>query len=815
MSGKKRSRSPGKPNDKSGGSTKAKPAAVPTGRGSRRPITIGVAVTGIIAAVALGAWLFTRTPNASRSAASITLPPSVDTTTPHGPARSEFVGAERCASCHATQYAAWRGSTHGKAGGTPGTVQVIAPFNGAPIRFRDAEVVPTAGREYTFTVRQTGRPDRVFTVDGVVGGGHMVGGGTQAFVSRFPDGTWRLLPFDWSRQTATWFCNTASRADKGWVPITRDLALADCGDWPPQRILGDEPRFANCQGCHASQLDVRFDSAAKRWDTKLASLAINCESCHGPAKRHVDLMTAEARAGPAAQRMASSRSASDIGLVSLATLDKDQSLGVCFQCHALKSQLATQYLPGAPLTTIYALRLAQLGDAALLPDGRTRTFAYQEGHLSSACYLKGGMTCTSCHDPHSQGYRDAFGAPLVGRFDDRQCTSCHASKAANPTLHTRHAASSEGSRCTSCHMPYQQELEIGTAVRYARSDHTISIPRPAFDSSQGLTSACKACHTDRAVASLEQQVKAWYGTLAPHDPAVAGVASAATAKSRLDAARLLLDTDSHHTSAVFAGLSRFVEQWLSPDMPDLEPDITSRLRALAGREDPDIRATALAALHFARNQDSATRASLAKALESLGPADAPVRARWSSVLGFLGDNLMTRGEAAAAAATYRKALEITPRAPRILLSAGVAQARAGDIAGAVASYQRSLALDSRQPLVLVNLGIALESSGDAAGAEQAYRRAMAIDPNEPLAYFNLGNVFLKRGDVAAAIPMYERATSLNPSLSAGYLYLADAYDRTGATRRALDAVQRAIEFDPNNANARRAEAKLKEVLGVR
>jgi tetratricopeptide (TPR) repeat protein len=552
---------------------------------------------------------------------------------------------------------------------------------------------------------------------------------------------------------------------------------------------------------------------AKKWSTNVASLAINCESCHGPAKRHVDLMTAAARGGSEQTRPAS-KNADDIGLRSLATLTKDQSLGVCFQCHALKSQLVKHYQPGAALTTYYALRLTQLGDAALLPDGRTRTFAYQEGHLSSACYVKGGMTCTSCHDPHSQGYRDTFGTPLAGRFDDRQCTSCHASKAASPTQHTKHPAASEGSRCTSCHMPYLQEQEIGHAIRYARSDHTISIPRPAFDSSQGLTSACKGCHADRSVATLDAQVRTWYGALAPHDSAVAGLARASEASGREAAARLLLVGDSRHTSAVLAGLARFVETQLGPDMPSLESTVSSQLRKLAGHADPDVRATALAGLHFARGNDPATRRFLRAALDSLGPSeDAAIRGRWALVLGFLADSLASHGDPAAAVATYRKAIEISPRDPTLHLHLGLAQSQAGQSADAIASYQRSLALDAQQPLALVNFGIALESSGDAAGAEQAYRRAAAVDPNEPLAYFNLGNLYLKRRDVAEAIPQYERATSLNPSLSSGYFYLADAYARTGALQRALDAVRRGLEFDPQNANGRLAEEKLKEALG--
>ena len=801
-----------------GKSRKAEPRAEAKPRLPWNPLTIGVAVVAAIVALVAVTRLVRRPPNvATTGGAQIELPPPVDSTTlPPAPIASDFAGSDRCASCHEAQYAAWRGSTHGTAGGVPGSVKVIAPFNGTPIRFRDAVVIPSAGRGYTFTVRQQGRPERRFTVDGVIGGGHMVGGGTQAFLSRFPDGTWRMLPFDWSRQTATWFCNTESRLSKGWVPITSELRLADCGDWPPQRILGDEPRFSNCQGCHGSQIDIRLDTVAKKWNTDIASLAINCESCHGPAKRHVELMTDAARGGKAQQGASASPNAVDIGLRSLATLSKDQSLDVCFQCHALKSQLAKHYRPGAPLTTYYALRLAQLGDAALLPDGRTRTFAYQEGHLSSACYVKGGMTCTSCHDPHSQGYRDVFGTPLASRFDDRQCTSCHASKAANPTLHTKHVAASEGSRCTSCHMPYQQEQEIGHAIRYARSDHTISIPRPAFDSSQGLTGACKGCHADRAVATLDAQVRTWYGTLAPHDPAVGGLTRAAEATSREAAARLLLVADSRHTSALLAGLARFVETQLTPDMAALEQDVVSRLRALGGHPDTDVRATALAALHFARGNDPATRRFLAATLVSLGRAsDAAVRGRWALVLGFLADSLLSHGDPEAAVATYRKAIEITPRDPRLYLHLGLAQARAGQTADAIASYQRSLSLDTQQSLVLVNLGIVLEASGDATGAEQAYRRAIAVDPNEPLAYFNLGNVYLKRGDARGAIPQYERATSLDASLSTGHFYLAEAYARTGALQRALDAVRRGLEFDPQNANGRLAEEKLKQVLGAR
>ena len=144
---------------------------------------------------------------------------------------------------------------------------------------RTARVTPRRrGTAYEFVVSRDGEADEVLRVDGVVGGGHMEGGGTHGFVTRRDDGTVRFLSFDWSRHDRRWFCNTNSRAQRGWVSITPELRLADCGDWPPVRVLGDLERYANCQGCHASQLSVALDTTSHRYETKFTSLAINCES---------------------------------------------------------------------------------------------------------------------------------------------------------------------------------------------------------------------------------------------------------------------------------------------------------------------------------------------------------------------------------------------------------------------------------------------------------------------------------------------------------------------------------------------------------
>src|SRR5205085_8570006 len=47
---------------------------------------------------------------------------------------ADFVGADRCASCHVAEYAGWKGSTHGRAGGVPAPDLVLASFTGKEIR---------------------------------------------------------------------------------------------------------------------------------------------------------------------------------------------------------------------------------------------------------------------------------------------------------------------------------------------------------------------------------------------------------------------------------------------------------------------------------------------------------------------------------------------------------------------------------------------------------------------------------------------------------------------------------------------------------
>jgi tetratricopeptide (TPR) repeat protein len=713
---------------------------------------------------------------------------------------ADFVGSEACAPCHTDEYRAWAGSTHGQAGGPPGPGVVIAPFNGVPIRFADALVTPRVrGDAYEFGVRQDGFPEDVYRVVGVIGRGHMLGGGTQGFLTAMPDGTERFLAWDWSRAESAWFCNTGSRLDGGWLPITPELRLADCGDWPPVRPIGTVDRFSNCQECHGSQIVTRLDPEAKAYRTRYTTLQVNCESCHGPARAHVEW----AEKGGLGE---------DMALRSLAWLDKDASLNVCFQCHGLKDVLKEGYLPGEPLERYYALKFPVLGDQPYFADGRVRSFAYQANHLASACYLQGPMDCVSCHEPHGQGYWDTDKKPLASPFDDGQCTSCHPSKLADIEAHTFHAPSSEGSRCVGCHMPYLQHSEVGPRIRFARSDHTIAIPRPVFDSDLGIEGACVQCHRDRSPLELQGQAREWWGEIRPHRPLVRGQVEELRARNLAEAAALLVHPEETDAFTQFQALSRLLTGYLRPDATDLPPDLIRDLTALAKGPDLDVRALALASLHWIQGDDPEVRRTLVEALAG-APDDEALRGRWLLVLGYLGDSNGDGDRPDLAGAAYRKALEISPGNARILEAQGVLSSRTGDPASAVRLLRSSLESEPLNPLGWVNLGIALVAAGDTRGGQEAYLSALDINPREAVALFNLGNLLQRGGNLQGAADAYARAVEADPGLGPAHFELARVYILTDRPALALPHARRAVEFRPDHTPSRQMLQDLERITG--
>ena len=526
---------------------------------------------------------------------------------------SDFVGAERCGECHQAAYEKWSESTHGRAGGAPTEARLLPPGKHRTFEFSDARIeLVREGTQYAFWVTNLDAardaPKQKLSIDGVVGAEAMLGGGAQAYFHRTPLGTVVHLPFEYSHRARRWYCQrreeSGGRVEHRWRPIDGQFPLADCG-WPPKTTLGYS-NYTHCGNCHGSQIEVVFDAAAKQIRTQWTALHINCESCHGPGRRHVELMEAPTETHTA-----------DIGLPALDLADKHASTRVCLACHASKRSLSAGYLSGDRVEDYFTTSNMDLeAHRNHHPDGRIADFGYQEGHLHSDCFQGGAMTCVDCHDPHAQTYRDPHGRPLVGRFDDGQCTGCHSAKKGDHA-HSGHTESRQAPRCTDCHMPFTQHPAVPESFRIARSDHVIPIPRPGFDDELGVKNACAHCHSAKGIGWQMAETKRLFGDLKPHAKAVSALKDVRS--GRRTATEWVLDLGARPGPNAIIALTLFLHERLEAGEDGSTARSIAAVEALLDTPSTDLRAAAMATL-LVLGQDRPQ--SLQKVQTAIGPKPA-------------------------------------------------------------------------------------------------------------------------------------------------------------------------------------------------
>ncbi|HEX4146274.1 MAG TPA: tetratricopeptide repeat protein [Pirellulales bacterium] len=174
----------------------------------------------------------------------------------------------------------------------------------------------------------------------------------------------------------------------------------------------------------------------------------------------------------------------------------------------------------------------------------------------------------------------------------------------------------------------------------------------------------------------------------------------------------------------------------------------------------------------------------------------------------LGSLLARQGKLDAAAAQFRKALEIEPNSSAAHANLGMALARQNRPDDAMEQFRRAIEIDPR--IFTAHRGIArlllLEGKTDDAVAE--FERAVEIDPRNTASQDDLGRTLFDLGKIDAAIPHFEAALAIDPNFLQSHLNLAHAMAVQGRIDRAMDHYRRALELDPNNAAARNNLNKL-------
>jgi len=378
---------------------------------------------------------------------------------------AHFVGSEKCKECHKEEHHDWHNSLHAK------MIQDIK--QDASVVTADFSKLP---KDADFTLAQA-----VYTIGSKFKQRYMI----PATINGKED--FRLGNYQWNQQTKKW---QGFKPYKYWY---KDAYPHDNKEFPTSNA---------CDGCHFTG----YMSTGKRVEP-----SISCESCHGPASKHVK------------------DPKSPIFKASLS--DPIRTNEVCFQCHMRNrdKRLETQdlkvkdlwmeakdypdgYEPGKPLISYKLPAPFAKGQETkeFWANGAAKKNRTQGNEYIHDRMYQHGITCINCHNPHK-----LTNTAQKPEGNDA-CMKCHSFGSLigphQDTLeqHTHHKADSNGSSCIECHMP-KTAKHTGKSPLTVRS-HLFSFTYPAQTKAYGMppeTNACYACHKDQTLDTLQNNLKEW------------------------------------------------------------------------------------------------------------------------------------------------------------------------------------------------------------------------------------------------------------------------------------------------------------------
>ncbi|MHC5110199.1 MAG: multiheme c-type cytochrome [Planctomycetota bacterium] len=426
-----------------------------------------------------------------------------------------YVTSDACQSCHPDHYASWFDSYH-RTMTQPATSESIhAPWNGTWVTARgETYRFERRGDEFWVEMPASTIPGRLDSTR-----------------------TWRQVvqvtgshhwQFYWyatgrNRELALLLCSYRMVDEPRWMP------LDGCCIAPPDKGQGSGTArwHKTCVKCHATHGRPRINEHGGI-DTHVAELGIACEACHGPGAAHVAV-----NRNPLRRYRLHDSGELDDTIVNPVNLDHRRASQVCGQCHSVNRFLSQtdrnnwidhgfQFRPGEDLYE--SRQVDQNGPIdKFWSDGMIRVSGREyNGLIESPCYIKGKMSCMSCHSLHQPAddprprevWADDQFTP--GMDGDLACTQCHEGFDTPKAIadHTHHAVGTAGSLCYNCHMPHTT-YGLLKAIR----SHEVSSPNASVSLATGRPDACSQCHLDRTLAWTAKWLHEWYKQDIPELPA--------------------------------------------------------------------------------------------------------------------------------------------------------------------------------------------------------------------------------------------------------------------------------------------------------
>jgi tetratricopeptide (TPR) repeat protein len=168
----------------------------------------------------------------------------------------------------------------------------------------------------------------------------------------------------------------------------------------------------------------------------------------------------------------------------------------------------------------------------------------------------------------------------------------------------------------------------------------------------------------------------------------------------------------------------------------------------------------------------------------------------------LGDVFVHEGNAPAAAAEFRRALEIKPNYPFALNALGNIVMSQGQYDEAGELFRRAIEIQPDYAAAYNNTGNLLITLRRPEEALPCLKEAARLSPILPDAQNNWGNALVMLGRLDEAIEHYRKASEINPNYINSYANMGNALSAAGRHDEAIAVLQKAVALRPNDAAIR-------------
>lgn len=346
------------------------------------------------------------------------------------PRGTDYAGSESCVQCHQVQYNMALQSSHFKATAPAVPGNVLGNFDQNDHTFiydKNTRLVMEKRNDSLYQVLyKNGKEVEAHRFEIVFGIKH-----AQTSVYWRDNNTYEL-PVSFYNSINNWATSPGFPADKPYF---------------------DRMVVKDCYSCHASNIssrNVNQSSDQKNFlsmevediiDKKTIVYGIDCERCHGPAKKHVEFHLKNPNVKTANS------------ITSFKTLNRQQKLDACALCHAgndgMKMKSRFDFKPGDNLSDFYRNTRSVTDTAQFDVHGNQFRLMSQ-----SKCFINSEkMDCITCHNPHENASKNMASYSKI-------CMSCHQGLKHKEQTLKMMPEKLIASNCVECHMPKKSSNAI-------------------------------------------------------------------------------------------------------------------------------------------------------------------------------------------------------------------------------------------------------------------------------------------------------------------------------------------------------------------